>query len=417
MSFRQIFLLILVGLTILLVLSAFGEDRGRDLIDTGWNERFIWSTPSGTTEFFERCPSSDRSGKLSVPADGLSEFSLVNVGGDISVTGSDGNRIEMRHTITVFADTIEQATEYLSQCHVSEELEGDRLVVTLVEPRSRPMHIRGVFTNYEITIPHGLSVDINNQTGEVSISRYEGDVTLVNGFKPTSVRNVTGALKADVKHGPLTVEHLKGPARISAGFCSVDLMDIDGDLVFNPQHCNDAVLKGVTGSVDIVSRFSNLRISDIGGPMNLDSRHSKIAGSGISGPVTAVSEFGNVDLSLVSHAIDVRVRHANITTSEISGPIVVSVEHGNIDLPRVTNTVGAKARHGNVSIGLVKDPDATGGYSIRSQVSSGKTTSDVQLDETELVRGTTKAEGLYGSGAIPVTVHTEYGNVRLRLVN
>ena len=53
MSFRQIFLLILVGLTILLVLSAFGEDRGRDLIDTGWNERFIWSTPSGTTEFFE----------------------------------------------------------------------------------------------------------------------------------------------------------------------------------------------------------------------------------------------------------------------------------------------------------------------------------------------------------------------------
>lgn len=70
MSFRQIFLLILVGLTILMVLSVSGGDRHRDLVDIGSNEEFIWSSLSRMTEYLERYQNSDRSGKSSVPAVG-----------------------------------------------------------------------------------------------------------------------------------------------------------------------------------------------------------------------------------------------------------------------------------------------------------------------------------------------------------
>ncbi|NLU43159.1 MAG: DUF4097 domain-containing protein [Firmicutes bacterium] len=381
MSFRQIFLPILVGLTILMVLSVSGGVRDGDLVDIGSFEKFIWSSPSGLTEYLERCPNSDRSGKSSVPAGGLSQFTLVGSFGDISIKGSDGDRIEIDHTITVFADTSEQAAEYLSQCHISEELRDDRLDVILTEPADRPAHIRGVFANYEILIPHGLSVDVSNQVGEVSITDYQGGVALENGFMPTTVRNVTGTLTVNARHGPLSVENLTGSADISVGFAKVNVTGIEGNAKISVEHCDSAVVGGVTGSVDIKNQFSNLRISDIGGFVNLDSRHGSVTASGISGPIDISAEFCDVELS------------------------------------RVTETVDVTASHGQVSIGLVKDPSATGGYSIRTQVSSGKTISDVPLDETEIARGTRRATGVYGSGAIPVTVCNEYGNIRLRLVN
>lgn len=381
MGFRQIFLLILAGLTILMVLSVSGGDRHRDLVDIGSNEEFIWSSLSRMTEYLERYQNSDRSGKSSVPADGLSKFTLIGSLGEISIKGSDGDRIEINHTITVFAETSEQAAEYLSQCHVSEELWDDRLEARLTEPAPRPAHIKGVFTGYEILIPHGLSVDVSNQIGEVSITDYQGDVAVENGFMPTTVRNVIGTLTLTAQHGPLSVENLTGSADISVGFAKVNVTGIEGNAKISAEHCDSAVVGGVTGSVEIENRFGNLRISDIGGFVNLDSRH---------GPVTA---------------------------SDISGPIDISAEFSDIELSRVTAAVDVTARHGQVSIGLLKDPNATGGYSISTQVSHGKTISDVPLDETEIARGTTRATGVYGSGAIPVTVYSEYGNIGLRLVD
>lgn len=129
---------------------------------------------------------------MSEDTDGLSEFRLTNSAGHVAIEGSDGDTIEIDYTIQVYADTASQAQAYLERCSVVSGVSKGRFEVSFHEPISRPRHIRAVYIDYGIAVPHGLALDLDMSHGNLELLRYQGAATVAGRHGSASIYEIEG---------------------------------------------------------------------------------------------------------------------------------------------------------------------------------------------------------------------------------
>ncbi|MGI6102204.1 MAG: hypothetical protein ACOYET_06955 [Bacillota bacterium] len=376
MRFRQVYLLILVALTVVVVVSATSGKVGpfRWKVD-------ITSESGNMSASLEYYPSAESSASISRPSEGLSVFLLSNQMGSVKVRGVDSDQIEISYTIKVYAETQEQADEYLDSCSISADKQDDRLSVRLIRPVPTTHEIKGVVVDYDVSVPHGIELDIDNRFGTADVSHYNGDVTLDNQFGATTVNDIVGDVVVQAGYGRFSVTDITGNAVVQSSFASrmSDIADVDGAVTLQLQYGDDVELRNVTKPVNVSAGFSKLALANVDGSAQIDSQYS------------------------------------NITASNIKGPIKVTSRFDTIRLSRVVNPVHLKARYANVHIGLVDEHEATGGFSFDLRVRYGNIKSGIPLEEDKVSSTETLASGKYGLGAIPITAETHYTDIRLTL--
>ena len=194
-------------------------------------------------------------------------FSLRGAGGDVTVTGTDGDQAEVK--ITKHGGSPQERSS--APVLFSQNDKG----VALVGAGSPP----DVKVSYEIKLPSGLhQLEINSDKGDVRVEGFGGSVTVNVRQGDLEFRDVTGAVRSKLVNGSTRV-FVGGEEREAAQEFSV----VNGGIEAAFAEGADAELKAETVNGDIsaderyglkverrpAGRVASGRLGDGGQPLNL----------------------------------------------------------------------------------------------------------------------------------------------------
>nr|MDQ3745718.1 DUF4097 family beta strand repeat-containing protein [Acidobacteriota bacterium] len=201
-------------------------------------------------------------------------FSLRGAGGDVTVTGTDGDQAEVK--ITKHGGSPQERSS--APVLFSQNDKG----VSLVSAGSPP----DVKVSYEIKLPSGLrQLEINSDRGNVRVESFGGSVTVNVRQGDLEFRDVTGAVRSKLVNGSTRV-FVGGEEREAAQEFSV----VNGGIEASFAEGADAQLKAETVNGEIsaderyglkverrpAGRVASGQLGDGGQPLNLKAVNGDI---------------------------------------------------------------------------------------------------------------------------------------------
>lgn len=271
---RRVTLIVLVILTILAGLDIkFGFSRnggaGQINFKVKINERDIY-------------PSQAITQTLTFSAADLSEFIVVNNGGNIDISGVDTDQITISAKITVKADTEELAYAYAEQLEV--ELEQAEGKAKLVFPQpERPTQIKEVRVDYTIRVPEDLNMVVKGNQCQIDLADLQGFVEIIASFGSINTRHLTGFIDGNFQYSSVLFQRFGGSLKTKNSFSNM-ILDLDKESI------------GFTFDVDL--SFGNLLGAVV---LQQETGMNTLKGTGQIGDgqnsVVVDASFGNVEIN------------------------------------------------------------------------------------------------------------------------
>lgn len=351
MRTRRLFLMTLVVLTALAALDGYlGSPSAR----WGW-DGIVEVGPRRLLAADAEASVSDR---LEAPLGDGEVLSITNPRGSIRVVGEDRSDVAVEYTITVFAETEEQAAAYAQQLRVEADRRRDGLALDLVRPGRESPEIADFAVEYRIMIPRGARVALSNNFGPVEVTGVSGPSRVRNHYDKTTVWRVEGDWSVEARFGTAQVE-------------------------------------GVNGAVQIDGAYGSGRLSQV------------------RGPVTGAFEFGALDIDEAG-SLDVRSSYGGIQARRVTGPARLELSFSGASIEGVAHDLMVTGRYGDVIVEL--DPAAPG-FRIETESRGGRIRSVADRLQGHTVTrsgGSERLEAVVGDGSRIIDISVQSGTVTLR---
>ena len=206
---------------------------------------------------------------MDLDVDGISQLSIKAGAGSMDVTGVSGlDKISVRATIVVPNADEDDALNVIEK----------KMTLTLDQKGSEARlnawfddGFMGIGSNahivLEVSVPQGLSVNIDDGSGSLDVIDVAGDVTIDDGSGSIDVKNVAnlkiddGSGSIDVDDvsgdvsivdgsGSISVDHVKGSVTIDDGSGSIKISDVENDVIILDDGSGSVRITNVRGSVD-----------------------------------------------------------------------------------------------------------------------------------------------------------------------
>lgn len=210
------------------------------------------------------------------------------------------------------------------------------------------------------------TVEINNESGDVTITAGDTDVTRVHQVFRYRWNEPDDAYRASGDE--LVLE--------GCGWgCEVDYEVVvpRGTSVTGELSSGTATLRGV-GDVDLQASSGDVAVQQVDGRVNLEANSGEIRVADVAGPVTANANSGNIHGERLRGAIDLQASSANIQLSlDRAQNVTAQASSGNIELtvPDQPYRVNAET-NGSQQIEVPTDPSAA--HTLNLDASSGNVT-------------------------------------------
>jgi DUF4097 and DUF4098 domain-containing protein YvlB len=354
----------------------------------------------GKTIRFDSMPGSNQvqeTVQQRVAAERVDKLDLDTSAGDIDIQPNDdnSNTILIRATKVVTGrQAVEKLKPYLAKIKVTQQLEGNTLLVRAKVPEGALPNGVGYYVSYAITAPKRLMVALKSVSGDVK------------------VESVCGGIKAETSSGGIALKAVAGPVELQtvSGDVSVqDVADVTGSNaaeVTIRTSSGAAELKNITGRFDAHSISGDITVE---GAKITDS--FKVETSSGALKFSSIRAAGNdLDLHLTSVSGDIAyegdVAKIEVHTSSGSAEITAT-EHLTL------KEVKAESISGNLSLKLpgLKSAQITA-HSVSGSLELPKTDT-VSDDDGEDNRRSATVK--LGDGAAPVTLSTSSGDIALEV--
>jgi len=206
---------------------------------------------------------------MDLPADGISELSIKAGAGSMDVTGVSGlDKISVKATVVVPNADEDEALKVME----------NKMTLTLDQHGSEAQlnaWFDGSFMGFgsdahialEVSVPQGLSVNIDDGSGSLDVIDVAGDVTIDDGSGSIDVKNVaslkiddgSGSIDVDDASGDvsivdgsgsISVDHVKGSVTVDDGSGSIKISDVENDVIIIDDGSGSLTIKNVRGNVD-----------------------------------------------------------------------------------------------------------------------------------------------------------------------
>ncbi len=247
-----------------------------------------------------------------------------------------------------------------------------------------------VVTDLEITIPRKAAVVISARRGDISVVGRDGDVDLSGQRGDTTASDINGKVSVSMVHGSarisqasgdvavqghgdeVSLQEIKGNARITGEFDSIKLAKIANPVFFKSAR-TDMEFTRLDGDLDMDS--GDLRATDLAGPFRLLTRSKDVRLTGVNGDVRLQNENGSVEV------------HVN--------------KVGSMD---VSN------RNSEIEVYL---PDKSG-FQVEARARGGEIESDFRDLKIENADDNGSATGTIGGGGPRLVLNNEHGTIAIR---
>lgn len=360
--------------------------------------------------------------------------------GDITITGGESEKVEIKIVKTGYALTQARAQEDLK--NIRYQIEQDGNVITLTYDLSR-ISTRDVDTvDFIVTVPNEVTVDVNAGMGEVNVSGTNGQVTIFNDFGDVNVENIQGAVNVETRGGQVDASLIDAGSEniaLSSGFGEVSLEQATGKDMKLYSNGGLLEISDIRASGDIETStdfgdifFNNgaanlLTVETKGGKVSLDQLN-------LHGALTVQNSFGEIELEQVkatsyslqagSGSITVDGAQGKIKAYSDFGPIIIkNAENATVDLDTKSGSVEFEGSLGdgphNIhssfgEIHIVIPADSVLNVDLRTGFGSIKSEIPITVTLTDTAKGSQQT-GTMNNGGSQLTVETENGSISIEV--
>jgi DUF4097 and DUF4098 domain-containing protein YvlB len=172
-------------------------------------------------------------------------------------------------------------------------------------------------------------------TNRASLERADGTVGFETHFE---VRVPPGsAVKVDNDHGAVDVSDVAS-AEVAGSYESVSVQRVAGDAKVSGRH-GEVAASGVAGALTLSSRFGEAKVHDVAGPSRLEVEHGDATVEKV-GHLSIDIKHGEATVETVQGDLELRGEHAGARIQGVSGRATVSTSYRDVEL----RDVGSDAR-------------------------------------------------------------------------
>jgi len=203
---------------------------------------------------------------LTLPAEGIAKLEVTAGAGFLRVSGVEGGRaVEVKAGIVVSGVDDKDMEEYIKD-HVEFELRKSGQAAVLVgriRDHGFSFIPRDARVDLTVTVPKALAVEIDDGSGELTVSDISGGLRVKDGSGSIGIKNIVGDLWIDDGSGEIEVDGVQGNVDIIDGSGETDVRDVTGDLSID-DGSGGITLRKIGGNVTVEDGSGSLEIDDVG---------------------------------------------------------------------------------------------------------------------------------------------------------
>ena len=317
-----------------------------------------------------------------IPANASIEIRVPH--GDVSITASDQQNLEVRAQEVAYANSDKSAQKIFDAEAAHVTVNGNAV---LIQSQSNG---RGR-VNLSIAVPKTAHVMVNAGWDSVTASGLGSgiDITARGDIHLSSITGPVVAHFVNGKHDVFAAQDVQGDMTLEGNVNDITVSDIKGGISQNGDIPGDVSMENVTGPVHLRTSVTTLDAVQLPGELTLNDDDLRIVGA--KGEVHVATHSKDVDLSQVDGDSHVEDRDGNIRI-ELAG--VYGVDANN--------------SKGDVEITLPPNANAT----VNGRTHNGEVVTDFALavsgDEDKTV------SGRIGSGAAHIVLSSDNGDLHIK---
>ena len=198
--------------------------------------------------------------------DGPAVLDLEADFGDVTVTGSEGDRVEVIAKLNLWGSNEEDARQ---QVDIQMTQEGNRINVRVVRPEWVYIFsfTKGPRVDFEIRVPPETSLQLVTFSGDLAVSDVIGTAKLETDFGSIEVEEMTGPISSQSDSGDITLIGLtdSGDLEAETNFGKLVLRDITADSLTARSDSGDVQIEAVSlnGVLDLRTNFGSVTMQDV----------------------------------------------------------------------------------------------------------------------------------------------------------
>lgn len=138
-----------------------------------------------------------------------------------------------------------------------------------------------VHADYEIEVPAGMKVSIENRVGDVFAIDVDGDLVLDTASGAVTVSGGEGEARADTGSGSVKIENRSGDVVADTGSGSVTLTGIRGKVLADTGS-GSVTVRDIVGDVEADTGSGGVTLENVQGNISADTGSGGVQGSGLS---------------------------------------------------------------------------------------------------------------------------------------
>jgi DUF4097 and DUF4098 domain-containing protein YvlB len=371
-----------VGIIIFLAVLGFAA--------AGWNHAGPWFNQwnhNGDGDFFNMfgLPEHDSDQQpLSAQVGPNATITIQNPRGDVSVTASDAQTVEVQAHQVAFANSDSEAQKIFEAEAAHINVTGNNVLI------KSDGHNNGR-VNLTITVPKNASIAVNAVRGDVAVSGLGSGLELSATRGDVHLNSITGNVQAHLSNN----KH------------DFSAHQIDGDLIADG-NCNDLTISEVKGRFSINGdMFGEVRVENIAGPVSVHTSRTDVQIANLPGDLTFDSD--NLRVNESKGLVRVVTRSKDIELNQIYGDSYVENRDGRIAIePAGAYNVEAKNSKGDVELTLPPNASAN----VNGRTHNGDIVTEYSLNISGEEDKT--VSGKIGSGQARIDLSSSNGDLRIK---
>lgn len=283
----------------------------------------------------------EESKTLKVDATKPLTLKVANDAGSVTITGADVDTVQVKAVKTAYDSSQARADAEVKGMKYTIEQSGGTITLKYELPKSMNFRNNVNTVDFIVTVPHELTVDVNNSSGAVSVTGTKGSVDIRNSFGDLTMEDIEGALSAKTNSGEVTA------TSITAGNENIDLHSDFGDITLKKAGGKDIKLDSNSGAITLSevratgdlttnSDFGNTKFENgSANELHIETNSGKVSLTklNIDKLIFVKDDFGNIELEqALAPSYDLHANSGAISVDGAKGKLKADSDFGNITI-------------------------------------------------------------------------------------
>jgi len=329
---------------------------------------------------------SDASMSQAIPADGV--LTVDNPQGDVIVTGtSDDGQMHVAIHKQVFSFKDDDAERKAGELQPSINGDGGRYTINVPK-------VEGGHADLTIDVPHGVTVTVTADRGDVRVSQLHAPVTVNANHGNVDLNGLTGTAIAHMHNddASFSAHSVTGPVTLDGRIGDINVSDVHGDVLLQAAASGETHVERVDGAVHFLTHRTDLQMARLDGELSLNTG-ADLSADQILGPVVLKTSDRNISLDRVQ---------GNVKIANTNGSVMITSASP-------LGAIEVKNRRGSVDVGVSE----SAGFMVQASTRHGSVENDFDLPKTGS-EDYPELKGTVGRGGPVISIDTTDGDVTLR---